>query len=74
MVQQNALQQNPKKQWLLEYQMRIADICALAQPIIMQGVCAVKTGIFCITDALANAGAIAKLLRKIKVGERASII
>jgi len=32
----------------------------------MQGVCAVKTGIFCITDALTNAGAIAKLLKKIK--------
>ena len=47
--------------------MPIAGICVLAQPIIMQGVCAVKTDIFCITDALTNAGAIAKLLKKIKV-------
>ena len=47
--------------------MPTVDICVLAQPIIMQGVCAVKTDIFCITDALTNAGAIAKLLKKIKV-------
>ena len=66
MVQQNALQQNPKKQWLLEYQMPIAGICVLAQPIIMQGVCAVKTGIFCITDAPTNADAFAKLPKKMK--------
>ena len=47
--------------------MPIANICALAQLIIMQGVCAVKTGIFCITDALTNADAFAKLPKKIKV-------
>ena len=60
MVQQNALQPNQQKQWLLEYQTPIADICVPAQLITMQGVCAVRTGIFCTTDALTNAGAIAK--------------
>ena len=67
MVQPDALQQNPKKQWLLEYQMLIVDICVLAQQIIMQDVFAVKTDIFYITDALTNAGVIAKLPKKIKV-------
>ena len=64
---QDAPQQNPKKQLLLEYPTPIADISVLVQQIIMQDVCAAKTGIFSRTDALINAGAIAMQLKKIKV-------
>ena len=66
-MQQNALQQKDQIQWLLEFQMPIADICVLAQLNIMQDVFVVKTGIFCIADVLINAGAFAEPLKKVQV-------
>ena len=67
MVLQDAPQLKPKKQWLLEYPMPIADIFVLVRQIIIEDACAAKTGIFSRVDVLTNAGAIAMQLKKIKV-------